>query len=645
MAGRRGALCELRRCRTERLAECRLQSAVLVQEADARREVPQGAYPWRHDRSSQAQSKQGRAAGGDLAEREHDEVGRREVERHLVVWRISLVKPAVALAHLAVQPSAFFLVVAFARDEEKRIGAATVAGRRHVIPRRHQVDEAFVRADLAEEQEDPGALGHLERPSPLGSVGFAVGARVSAVGDDGGPVCVSSDGCQLVDRVRTVDDLVRRVASQEAADHDIIGGLRLVREGVMDRPHEPDAQRSQPPQMETGVEQGETGEEPAPPIERELRPVEVQEPIATEPGNRHLDEERDRSEVRAPLHIDGGAVDTRVADRSVEHLLVRIRINGIDDQAQSVSRRGRREEQTPESDRTAPQCVEQGSHRSRHVTRRARGSDQQRLLLEQTLKRIKYAIPGKLGDLQLAVQGLLVFKNQRTYVSLLRTRGRVRRILETRDGIRPYARENIWDARIIREISVQRPYLRGFVDLPPAPVVVDVGGYIGDFSIYAARRMNASRVIVYEPTSENWRMLVDNIALNELQTRIVAVNEAVGESGTLKLNVDVDGQEIHSSAYWYPDAPKREVPSITLDQLLDAHELTHVDLLKVDCEGGEYDIFSIASDDALARIRRFTMEWHLVGDATERLRTVMIQRLRDAGFRMWQDGQILRGAR
>jgi FkbM family methyltransferase len=42
--------------------------------------------------------------------------------------------------------------------------------------------------------------------------------------------------------------------------------------------------------------------------------------------------------------------------------------------------------------------------------------------------------------------------------------------------------------------------------------VVDVGGYIGDFSIYAARRMNASGVIVYEPTSEHWRMLVDSIA-------------------------------------------------------------------------------------------------------------------------------------
>jgi FkbM family methyltransferase len=266
-------------------------------------------------------------------------------------------------------------------------------------------------------------------------------------------------------------------------------------------------------------------------------------------------------------------------------------------------------------------------------------------MVEAALKRIKYASLRKVRELQLAVQGLLVFKNQRTYASLLHRRGQGRQILETRDGIRLYARENVWDARIIREIFVQRPYLRGFHDLPSAPLVVDVGGYIGDFSVYAARRMNASRVIVYEPTSENWRMLVDNIALNHLESRVVAVNKAVGESGTLTLNVDVAGQEIHSSAYWYPEAPKREVPSITLDELLDAHELTHVDLLKVDCEGGEYGIFTHASDEALARIQRFTMEWHLVGNATQTLRGAMVKRLGDSGFRMWENGQILRGAR
>ncbi len=159
------------------------------------------------------------------------------------------------------------------------------------------------------------------------------------------------------------------------------------------------------------------------------------------------------------------------------------------------------------------------------------------------------------------MQGLLVFKNQRTYVSRLRRRGRGRRILETRDGIRLYARENVGDARIIREIFVQRPYLRGFGDLPAAPVAVDVGGYIGDFSVYAARRMNASRVIVYEPTSENWRMLVDDIALNELETRIVAVNEAVGESGTLELNVDVDGQEIQALPTGIPLPPSVRCPA------------------------------------------------------------------------------------
>ncbi len=70
-----------------------------------------------------------------------------------------------------------------------------------------------------------------------------------------------------------------------------------------------------------------------------------------EPGHRHLDEERDGAETRAPLHVHGGAVDTGCADRPVEHLLVWIRVERIDDEAQSVPREARREHEAPDDDR------------------------------------------------------------------------------------------------------------------------------------------------------------------------------------------------------------------------------------------------------------------------------------------------------
>jgi hypothetical protein len=75
---------------------------------------------------------------------------------------------------------------------------------------------------------------------------------------------------------------------------------------------------------------------------------------------------------------------------------------------------------------------------------------------------------------------LLLFRNWPTYFELLRKHGSGRRVLQTRDGIKLWARENVWDAKIIREIFVEKPYLVGFSDLPARPVVVDIGGYIGD---------------------------------------------------------------------------------------------------------------------------------------------------------------------
>ena len=194
--------------------------------------------------------------------------------------------------------------------------------------------------------------------------------------------------------------------------------------------------------------------------------------------------------------------------------------------------------------------------------------------------------------------------------TLLSRRGDGRRLLKTRDGIKFYARENIWDARILREVFVQRPYLRGFTDIPPSPIVVDIGGTSGTSRFTPPAGVNAAQVIVYEPTSENWAMLKDNIALNGLDDRVTPVNQAVGGSGTLVLNVESSGQEIHSSSYWYPDAVKREVPSVTLDELMAEHGLAKIDPLKIDCEGGEYDIIKCASDDALARVGRVTLEWH-----------------------------------
>lgn len=236
------------------------------------------------------------------------------------------------------------------------------------------------------------------------------------------------------------------------------------------------------------------------------------------------------------------------------------------------------------------------------------------------------------------------FKNFGTFIRLMRAADveERRETLQTRDGLQFRVRLNRYDARILREIFLDRPYTR-HVKLPPEPVIVDIGGYIGDFSVFAAKRLNAS-VVVYEPTAENFDLLVENIRLNGFEDTITAVNKAVGVEGSVAINVQVDRGEVHASSYWYDDAEQRTIASVNLETLLNDHNITNVDLLKIDCEGGEYDIIDHASPDALRRVRHIALEWHRVDFYADRLARLE-RRLTNEGFTVHHNGAILDASR
>lgn len=241
-------------------------------------------------------------------------------------------------------------------------------------------------------------------------------------------------------------------------------------------------------------------------------------------------------------------------------------------------------------------------------------------------------------------QGRKIFENHDLYARALYWKGDGIATLRTRDGVNITIRQNLWDARIVREMFFERPYIR-HVALPPSPTVVDIGGYIGDFSIYAAKYLGAKRVVVYEPTAENFEILDRNIRSNGFGDRIIAVNKAVSGSSEVTLNVEhKDGDEIHVSAYLYRGAEQRRVPSVTLADVFETHRLDAVDLLKVDCEGGEYDIFPAAPDHLYSRIRNIAFEYHRIEGFEAKLDRIL-GRLTALGYRLFTDGNIVSACR
>ncbi|MDI9624684.1 MAG: FkbM family methyltransferase [Methanothermobacter sp.] len=117
-------------------------------------------------------------------------------------------------------------------------------------------------------------------------------------------------------------------------------------------------------------------------------------------------------------------------------------------------------------------------------------------------------------------------------------------------------------------------------------VVVDIGSYIGDSPIYFVL-MGARQVYAFEPYPNSYNLLLKNIMANNLDKRIIAFNEGLGEKvGKIKVNEDY--RALATSRL--KDFCKGRLVKLTnLEEIVREFNLKNA-CLKMDCEGCEYSI-------------------------------------------------------
>jgi FkbM family methyltransferase len=162
--------------------------------------------------------------------------------------------------------------------------------------------------------------------------------------------------------------------------------------------------------------------------------------------------------------------------------------------------------------------------------------------------------------------------------------------------------------------------------------VIDIGGGLGDFAVHVGRRFPNARVLAFEPFSESYALLTGNITANGVRN-VTAVPNAVSSDGRPMVLQRTGDPLQHSTQDGAEKRPGSEqVKSVTLAEVLQTHQIARVDLLKIDCEGGEFDILLNMPDDVLARVDRISLEWH--DNATTHTHTELAARLRVAGFQV-----------
>ncbi len=182
-------------------------------------------------------------------------------------------------------------------------------------------------------------------------------------------------------------------------------------------------------------------------------------------------------------------------------------------------------------------------------------------------------------------------------------------------ALRFRVRPNTDDATIIQEVATSDYYSDGRALLTEHSTVIDVGGHIGSFSILSALR--GARVVALEPVPYNFEMLNENVRLNGLQERVKAINAAVWSS-TGEQTLGVADDSTGGSGFWYkkPTVPQIDVHTVRLSELMSAERIESCDLLKLDCEGAEYEILNSLEPETWSRIRAMVMEYHMFAGYT-----------------------------
>jgi FkbM family methyltransferase len=139
--------------------------------------------------------------------------------------------------------------------------------------------------------------------------------------------------------------------------------------------------------------------------------------------------------------------------------------------------------------------------------------------------------------------------------------------------------------------------------------VIDAGVNIGDSPIYFALR-GAEKVIGLEPFPKIYEIARKNIELNNVSHKVtMMLGGCAAESGYTTIDPDLTSG-IDTPLVLEQKRGKR-VPLLTLEDILNQNNIpASGTILKMDCEGCEYQTILSASEDTLQKFSHILIEYH-----------------------------------
>ncbi|HYV92868.1 MAG TPA: FkbM family methyltransferase [Chitinophagales bacterium] len=159
------------------------------------------------------------------------------------------------------------------------------------------------------------------------------------------------------------------------------------------------------------------------------------------------------------------------------------------------------------------------------------------------------------------------------------------------------------DLPVFRQIFVDKQY-----DFPvrfEPKIIFDLGANVGFASIYFSNKFPQAKIIALEPEIANYHQLVKNAALHPN----IELLQAAVWSNSGELDIAVNSTYGEWGASMFIEGKSSKVKSVTIPELMDRFHVSCIDILKIDIEGSEKEIFS-ACNEWIEKVKVTVIELH-----------------------------------